>query len=225
MDIGISYILTELKKWVRQTAAQANGLLLPVSGGSDSALVFHILNSVYPEKTVGVFVGSNLRARDWFESEGTIRYLPELASPNHAEVERNAIFQKLALDENRWLVGTRNRTENVFGTFSLASRIATYLPIAGLWKSDVMQLCSLIGVPEEVLASSRRADPDCGRPKELAEIPLELIDVFLKVRIGVLAAESLTSCGLEPAQIAYLDKAYKGNKWRTGLPTEGPQLD
>lgn len=223
MDIGISFMLTELKKWVRQTAAQSNGLLVPVSGGSDSALAFHILSSVYPEKTVGVFVGKDLRARDWFESEGNIRYLPALASRNHAEVERNAIFQKLALDENRWLVGTRNRTENTFGTFSLASRVATYLPIIGIWKTDIMQLCSLIGVPEEVMASSRRADPDCGRPTELAEIPLELIDVFLKVRIGLLSEDALTA--LTSPQVAYLDKAYKGNKWRAVLPTEGPQLD
>ena len=223
MDIGISFMLTELKKWVRQTAAQSNGLLVPVSGGSDSALAFHILSSVYPEKTVGVFVGKDLRAREWFESEGNIRYLPALASRNHAEVERNAIFQKLALDENRWLVGTRNRTENTFGTFSLASRVATYLPIIGIWKTDIMQLCSLIGVPEEVMASSRRADPDCGRPAELAEIPLEQIDIFLKARIGALGENALDS--LTSAQIAYLDKAYKANRWRTGLPTEGPQLD
>jgi NH3-dependent NAD+ synthetase len=223
MDIGISFMLTELRNWVKPTAAQANGLLVPISGGSDSALTFHILNAVYPDKTLGVFVGNDLRAREWFESEGKIRFLPALASRQHAEVERNAIFQKLALDENRWLVGTRNRTENVFGTFSLASRVATYLPIVGVWKSDVMRLCSLIGVPEEVTVSSRRADPDCGRPAELAEISLELIDVFLKVRIGHLGEDAL--CALTPAQVEYLDKAYKANQFRTGLPTEGPQLD
>ena len=31
---------------------------------------------------------------------------------------------------------------------------------------------SHIGVPEEVRASSRRADPECGRPVEMAAVPL-----------------------------------------------------
>src|SRR5207249_7692364 len=34
----------------------------------------------------------------------------------------------MCLTENRWLVGARTRTEEVFGTYSLASRLATYLP-------------------------------------------------------------------------------------------------
>jgi len=95
-------------------------------------------------------------------------------------------------------------------------------PSSASGKTDIMQLCSLIGVPDEVMASSRRADPDCGRPSELAEIPLEQIDIFLKVRIGELGEDALQS--LAPTQVAYLDKAFKANKWRTGLPTEGPQL-
>jgi len=215
--------LTVLTDWIRTSAAQANGLLVPVSGGSDSALVFHLLNQVYPEKTLGVFVGDNLRAKDWFLEQGAIRFLPALASSDFAEVERNALFLKQAHGEKRWLVGTRNRTENVFGTFSLASRVATYLPIVGVWKTDVMELCQLIGVPDVVTASSRSADPDCGRPKKLAEISLELIDVFLKVQLGHLQADALSA--LTAAQVDYLTKAYKANKFRTELPTTGPELD
>ncbi|MDZ4833767.1 MAG: hypothetical protein SGJ27_08300 [Candidatus Melainabacteria bacterium] len=212
-----------LTDWIRTSAANANGLLVPVSGGSDSALVFHLLNLVYPEKTVGVFIGQELRARDWFCQTGTVRFLDQLpATTEHSEVERNARFQCLSLSDNRWLVGTRNRTENVFGTFSLASRVATYLPILGVWKTDVMELCKAVGVPDEVTASSRRADPNCGRPAQLAEIPLEGVDVFLKVRTGMLNESALSD--LTPAQIQYLDDAYAANRFRTLLPTSGPEL-
>ena len=216
--------LTVLTDWVRTSAARANGLLVPISGGSDSAVAFHVLNQVYPDKTVGVFIGKELRARDWFCNTGNMRFIDDLGiKPEHAEVERNAICQRLSLSENRWLVGTRNRTENVFGTFSLASRVATYLPIVGVWKTDIMDLCKVIGVPEEVTASSRRADPNCGRPQALAEIPLESVDVFLKVRTGVLGATALGA--LTSAQVEYLDEAYTANRFRTLLPTTGPDLD
>ncbi len=216
--------LTALTDWVRTSAARAHGLLVPISGGSDSAVAFHILNQVYPEKTVGVFIGKDLRARDWFCKTGNLRFIDDLGiKPEHAEVERNAICQRLSLSENRWLVGTRNRTENVFGTFSLASRVATYLPIVGVWKTDIMALCKVIGVPEEVTASSRRADPNCGRPQALAEIPLESVDVFLKVRTGILDISALAA--LTAAQVEYLDQAFTANRFRTLLPTLGPNLD
>lgn len=216
--------LNVLTDWIRTSAARANGLLVPISGGSDSALAFHLLNQVYPDKTVGVFIGKDLRAREWFCNTGTVRFVDDLGlAPGHAEVERNAICQRLSLSENRWLVGTRNRTENVFGNFSLASRVATYLPIVGVWKTDVMELCKLIGVPDEVTASSRRADPNCGRPQSLAEIPLELVDIFLKVQVGVLEKSGLAA--LTDAQVSYLNEAYAANRFRTTLPTTGPDLD
>ncbi|MBX9670113.1 MAG: hypothetical protein K2X93_21110 [Candidatus Obscuribacterales bacterium] len=211
-----------LEQWIRCNAKAANGLLIPVSGGSDGALTFALHSRVYPEKTVAVYAGTELRARGWFESIGPVRFIEQFDG-EFAELDRFTQFQKLCKRENRWLVGTRNRTEDVFGTFSLPSRMATYLPIVGLWKSDVMELCKLVGVPEEVIESSRRADPDCGRPAELAEIGLENIDLFLKVQIGLLGSEALET--FSAPQIEYLERAYKTNRFRSSLPVRGPTLD
>ena len=44
-----------------------------------------------------------------------------------------------------------------------------------------MALCKAAGVPNEVIASSRRADPKCGRPRTMAAIPFERVDRFLEV--------------------------------------------
>lgn len=206
--------------WISATAAPAHGLLVPVSGGSDGALAFYCCAQAFPEKTLAVFIGSDLRAREWFESVGSVRLLAALEGEQNREVARNAAFLDLCLRENRWLVGTRNRSEDAMGNFSLASRIATYMPLIGTWKSDVMQLCELAGVPTEVTASSRRADPDCGRPKELSEIPLELIDVFLKVKEGVLTEESLAQLNAE--QVEYLARVYAANQFKRQLPVRGP---
>jgi NH3-dependent NAD+ synthetase len=222
--------LTALIDWVRDTAAPAGGLLVPLSGGSDSALIFWLLNQALADsktKVVGVHIGNNLRCREWFESIGTVRLvnMPTLDADDNAEVTRWAKVQSLCVKERRWLVGSRNRTEEALGTYSFASSVATYLPLANILKSDVMELCALAGVPEEILASSRRADPDCGRPEAMAEIALEDIDVYLRVKLGESETSALAACaGLNAARLAYLDSVYERNKFKRLLPKKGPVL-
>lgn len=214
--------LQTLIDWVKVSTSRARGLLVPVSGGSDSALIFWLLNQACPEKTLGVFVGKDLRCREWFEKTGTVRQLREYHGKEDKEARRWATFISISIAEDRWLTGSRNRSEAVMGNFSLASRVATFLPLANVWKSDVMELCALAGIPTEVTDSSRRADPDCGRPKEMSEIPLELIDVFLKVQEGALESERISS--LSPAQVEYLMGIYQYNQFRRHLPVTGPTV-
>lgn len=215
--------LDRLLAWIETEAARAPRLLLPVSGGSDSALVFWLLNQHYRAKTVGIFAGESdkLRERAWFDSVGKVEVV---AQPKRGESEtaRWALFSVRARSENAWLVGSRNRTEDVLGTFSIASRAATFLPIAGIWKSDVMALCQKIGVPASITDSSRRADPACGRPAALAEIPLEMIDCFLRCKVGELDSNRMDD--LEPEQVLYLERVYADNQFRRHLPTRGPRL-
>lgn len=223
--------VTSIKRWIAKTAKPARGLLVPISGGSDSALAFYLASLAYPGKTVGIYIGDDLRCRSWFESKGQVRVLPASilhGSSNHPsaasaaageldlEVSRWAHFQSIALAERLWLVGTRNRTEEVLGSYSLASRVATMLPLSSLWKSEVMGLCEELGVPSAITASSRRADPACGRPKELAEIPLELIDIFLRVQVKELPRKELAK--LTPAQVEYLKGIFDYNRFKDNLP-------
>ena len=204
----------------------AKGLIIPVSGGSDSALCFWLLNQVYPEKTLGVYAGSreNLRCADWFHSNGTIQYVahPLCENKQEAEIFRWAEFLKIAVIENRWLVGARNKTESVFGTYSHASCVATYLPLARVWKTTVMELCAACGVPQEIIASSSKADPACGRPLELAEIPIEVIDGYLMEKIG---GKLLPSVRLpDETQRLYLDGIYDYNRFKAKLPQLGARI-
>ncbi len=228
--------ITKLIDWMASSAAPANGLLVPLSGGSDSALIFWLLNQAFPNgaanasatgatnKIIGVHIGDNLRCREWFESVGTVRLVakPTLSAGQDAEVMRWATVQSLCVNERRWLVGSRTRTEEALGTFSYASCVATYLPLASILKSDVMELCALIGVPEEILASSRRADPDCGRPQAMAEIPLEQIDIFLRVKLLELPTSALDA--LSEGTVQYLESVYRRNQFKRVLPKRGPDL-
>jgi NH3-dependent NAD+ synthetase len=214
--------IATLLHWIRERAEPAHGLLIPISGGSDSALCFWLCNQVCPERTLGVYFGDSLRCRDWFEDQGRFEVLspPAGTSARQRELQRWAVLLDKGLMEERWLAGSRNRTEDAFGTYSLASRLATFLPLAGLWKTEVIELCAFAGVPCAVTDSSRKADPDCGRPKELADVPLEAIDLFLMVRVGELPPEALSALTVE--QVQYLDRIYHYNQFKKALPICGP---
>ncbi len=208
--------LATLISHIKESTVMSKGLLVPISGGSDSALAFWLLCQACPEKTLGVFCGQDLRCRSWFLSHGPVEFMRQPEFLLDKETARLALFHDYCLKHNFWLVGTRNRTEDVFGTYSMASRLATFFPIVGLWKSDIMRLCSHVGVPGEITASSRRADPDCGRPIEMAEIPLETIDAFLKFKLGL-----RTNRGISKSQQDYLDRIYRYNRFKSQLPIRG----
>jgi NH3-dependent NAD+ synthetase len=208
--------------WIRSTSGwnDGRGALIPVSGGSDSALCFWLcVQALPPRRAIAVYAGQDLRCGAWFQALGTVHVVPPPAGDD-VEMQRWMLMLARARAERCWLVGSRNRTEDVLGTYSLASRLATYLPLAGLWKSEVMALAALVGVPAEILQSSQRADPLCGRPQELADIPFHAVDRFLQVRIGERPAADLD--GLTEAQGEYLEGIYRRFRFKAALPLRGP---
>lgn len=204
----------KLVAWIRANTPKGSQVLIPVSGGSDSALAFWLYNRAIPARTKAVFCGTDLRAKEWFEKTGKVHYSDlKIKNGENAEIERWAHFLTLAVQEGRILVGSRNRTEDTLGTFSHASRVCMHLPLAGTWKGEVMALCEFVGVPEEITASSRRADPACGRPKRMADIPFELVDAFLQAKQnGQLLPPA------SPSQLEYLEKLYAANAYKKQLP-------
>ncbi len=210
-----------LLSWLRENLPDGPGILVPVSGGSDSALCFWLCAQVAKERTKGVSMGTSLRSKEWFESVGTVElHTGDVAGAN-PEVARWAHFLTQCLTENRILIGSRNRTESVLGTFSNASRVATFLPLAGLWKHEVMELCDFVGIPEEITASSRRADPECGRPAKMADIQYEAVDRFLQEKLHLPIDTSLAEPSQE--QREYLETIYVENAYKAGLPAVGPK--
>ena len=215
-----------LVEWIRVEAAEAkNGLLVPISGGSDSALCFWLANKALPGKVVGVHAGSpkTLRCRKWFASIGTeIAFVKPPGRRAEVEEMRWARFLALNLERRTWLVGCRNRTEDELHSYSLASRVATFLPIVGVWKSGVIALCQAAGVPAAIIAASRKADPDCGRPEAMAEIPFELVDLYLQVKLAEVSPLLLGN--LTRAQRFYLEGIYFYNRFKSALPIRGPRV-
>jgi NH3-dependent NAD+ synthetase len=209
-----------LRGWLTETAPPDARLLVPVSGGSDSSFCFWLCNQELGRATLGVYVGTGLRRRDWLDGIGDLIVSGVDYGDVNPEIRRWALFLGMALAEDRILVGSRNLTEQTLGTFSNASRVAALLPLSGLWKHQVMELCEYVGVPEEIIASSRHADPECGRPQELADIPYGVVDGFLCEKLGLTVGGGLGRASVE--QSDYLEALYAKYSYKSRLPMHGP---
>jgi NH3-dependent NAD+ synthetase len=216
--------------WIGQVidpARSGRGAMVPVSGGSDSALCFWLCcKALPPGRAIGLHVGRSLRCAEWFDALGPVHRLeepPQAGEGHRTEAMRWAMTLSHARGHRCWVTGSRNRTEDVLGTFSLASRVCTLFPLAGLWKSEVMELCAKVGVPVEITGSSKRADPDCGRPVEMAEISFADVDLFLRTKVGERPVEELSQ--LDARQVEYLEGVYRRNRFKNELPYRAPVCD
>jgi hypothetical protein len=86
-----------------------------------------------------------------------------------------------------------------------------------------MELAEAVGVPGEILASSTRADPLCGRPPEMAEIPFTTVDLYLQIRAGLRSAAELET--LSTAHVEYLSGLYRRNRFKAELPLRPPVFE
>ena len=93
--------------------------------------------------------------------------------------------EPLAPEGTYWVVGTRNATEDALLTYSNASSAVSLQPLMRLWKSEVLQICTHLGVPSIAIERSRQMDCDCGR-FELAASHIDEVDAILMARAGLL---------------------------------------
>ncbi len=83
---------------------------------------------------------------------------------------------------NYWVANTINATEWELGSYSNATRLASISPIRSIWKSEVLEICQELGVPQIAIDNARLPDCLCGRA-ELAAANIELIDDILRMRL------------------------------------------
>lgn len=60
-------------------------------------------------------------------------------------------------------VGSRNATEQAMGGFTLITGAVSLMPIADIFKTEVLDICAHLGVPGIAMEKSREIDCDCGR--------------------------------------------------------------
>jgi len=117
-------------------------------------------------------------------------------------------------------VGTRNATEQTLGTYSQISKSVSMLPIIDIFKSEVLEICDYLGVPQIAIDKSREIDCDCGRFDTPANHMREL-DLFIMHKKGMLSRDYLS--GNMPrdvlnAVISFYVEETAGNSYRPRTP-------
>lgn len=171
-------------EWLKEATNDAAGLVVPLSG-TDSALAFLLAVQAKPGRVVAVHYGENYPFRDWFAQFGEVEVvkLPEYPFLDIDDY-RWAAIQTYARTRGYWIVGTRNRNEELTNDYSQASRVAVIQPLLRFWKSEVLLLCRHLGVPNDLLAAGWMGDPhcECHRPEVMRNLPV--FELVLAVREG-----------------------------------------
>jgi NH3-dependent NAD+ synthetase len=135
-----------------------------------------------------------------------------LRALNDVEIEAGCISPR-EQGENYWVAGTINATEHALGKYSLLAASASIQPIRTMWKSEVLAICTAVGVPQSAIDAARIPDCLCGRD-ELAAENIELIDDI--VRLTVKPAEHPPE--LLEKLFAYVRDQKRENDFRSRLP-------
>lgn len=98
------------------------------------------------------------------------------------------------LGKYRLVAGTRNRSEAALGTYTLLSRAPSLQPIEHLYKTQILEICAYLNVPEIAMTKSREVDCDCGRFDVQAH-HLDALDYYIMCQQG----------DLDPAFLQNLD--------------------
>jgi NH3-dependent NAD+ synthetase len=117
-------------------------------------------------------------------------------------------------------VGTRNATEQALGTYTQLSSSVSMLPIIGLYKSEVIEVCEYLSVPAIAIQKSKVVDCDCGRFDVQANHMRDL-DLFIMHKQGLLShdyiQQNIQGSVLNAIREFYVEET-EANAFRTRTP-------
>ena len=196
--------------WIAQTAKDAPGLVVSLSG-TDSLLTYLLCAKAMEiagrpkDALVGIhfriegeksmFSSAQVEAiRASADPVGKFQVIDLPKNPDlEADIYRWARMQTLALASRSWIVGTRNRTEQELGIYSVASTVAVMQPIIGLYKTEVYELCRYLGVSQDLVIIGQEEECNCkgdGRRVNFSR-ESDAVDPLLMARSGEI------SCSVE----------------------------
>lgn len=199
-DILICFIRDKVKE------SGASGVVLGLSGGLDSAVVLKLCAEALGKEKVSALLMPDtgddphfLDARRYAEEMGVkysvieIGEMVEKISEGFENLSRGAsgnikarirmiLLYTYAYENNMVVMGTSNKSELLTGYFTkFGDGGADFMPIGDLYKTEVMELATYIGVPERFLSKAPSAGLYSGqKDEEELGIKYEKLDCILK---------------------------------------------
>jgi NH3-dependent NAD+ synthetase len=121
-------------------------------------------------------LGGNQDQQRWADLH--LRALNTFGLPINANVRPKARDP----EDTYWIAGTINATEYMLGRYSVLADTASVQPLRTLFKSDILDLCIEMKVPDIAMEYAQIPDCICGRD-ELAANNIRVIDDILRFRL------------------------------------------
>ena len=184
LDIDFAGVSRSIEKFISSyiSRSSAKGLLIGLSGGLDSSVVFKLaVNALSPSSVLGIVMPSDMtpaddihQAIEFAESLGTKYHIIDINPflktyaenlPKH-KMARGNLMARIRMsilyyyaNINGYLVaGTSDKSEYEIGYFSkFGDGAADLLPIADLYKTQVRALGKFLGIPATIV--EKRSSP------------------------------------------------------------------
>jgi NAD+ synthase len=172
-EVFVRHFEIWVKEYIERSGAK--GTVSGLSGGLDSAVVAALLNRVFKDKHLALFVNiessmgdredarlvANHLGLNYKEIDLTAVYkqllqvLPPdngLARANLKPRLRMGVFYYFANLDGRLVAGTGNKSELMVGYFTkFGDGACDFLPIGSLYKTQVRELARYLGIPEKII--------------------------------------------------------------------------
>jgi len=229
----------DIAPWIRSIVrdAGADGVVLGLSGGVDSAVVAALAQRALPDKVLGAILPCESEPRDaddarlvastldieTIELDLTPAYralmaaLPEAAPLAAANVKprlRMCALYYLAASHNYLVCGSGNRSEIAIGYFTKhGDGAADLLPLGGLLKSQVRQLARQLSIPQRIIAKPPTAGLWPGQTDE-GEIGLR----YAQVDVALLSLDRHDPSGVPAPILSRLRELMRASAHKRSLP-------
>lgn len=231
----------QISVWMqdRVREAGANGLVLGLSGGIDSAVAAALAKMACGDRVLGMIMPCHSDPRSAEDAQLVARkigvkvHIADLTAaydalvarvPNRGGIELTNIRPRLRMTAlycaaqtlGYLVVGTSNKTETMIGYFTKwGDGAADIRPIAGLYKRQVYELAGELDIPEEVIYKAPTADLWEGQTDE-DEIGM----TYAELEAVLQAIESGELAGVDPDKLARVRKMIAGSEHkRAPIPT------
>jgi len=135
--------------------------------------------------------------------------------------ERMIVLFDLSAKYRALPVGTGNKTERLLGYFTWhADDSPPINPLGDLFKTQVWQLATFLGVPDVIVSKPASADLIEGQTDERDfGISYAEADQILNWLVSGYSPAALVSRGFDPAKVELVRKRLAGTHWKRKLPT------
>ncbi|HEV7593541.1 MAG TPA: NAD+ synthase [Gemmatimonadaceae bacterium] len=135
--------------------------------------------------------------------------------------ERMIVLFDLSAKYKALPVGTGNKTERLLGYFTWhADDSPPINPLGDLFKTQVWQLATFLGVPDVIISKPASADLIEGQTDERDfGISYAEADEILNWLVSGYSPASLVARGFDPAKVELVRKRLAGTHWKRKLPT------